>query len=435
MNKIYYVIILLCCFSLFTKAQNSNKAKLPFLELTNLNPTLEALWNKDKNQFIATALQYENMRDPKIKTQAEYLFVISTDGLRWQEVFEGADSSLIACQSDKKKSEYLVKYHNTNPEKRRKLLMPFFWNTFAQKGQIFGNRNFDNNVTVTNRTQISYPGYAEIFCGFADDQHIHLNAKKQNPNITVLEWLNKQRGYRNKVAAFGSWELFPYIFNEKRAKFEVNAGFEKINNSKNLDFLETQKQLNNQLEKSKHPWKNHLRPDTLTWAFAKNNLEKLHPKVVFIGFGETDEYAHEGNYEGYLDATFQFDSLLSELWFLIQNDEKYRNKTAILITTDHGRGRNNWKSHNALNAGSDEIWLGIFSPDLQKTGENTQAVEIKQDQLASTMAALIGFNFEVENQKIATKVEILFNHKNGQEKIKINEFLSEMPLKSIGIKK
>ena len=79
---------------------------------------------------------------------------------------------------------------------------------------------------VTNGYNFSYPGYSEILCGFADPG-IDSNAKKNNTNITVLEWLTQKPGFEKSAVAFGSWDVFPFIINETRSGIPVNAGWEK----------------------------------------------------------------------------------------------------------------------------------------------------------------------------------------------------------------
>ena len=49
--------------------------------------------------------------------------------------------------------------------------MPFFWGTIAKKGQVFGNPARKAAARVTNGLKFSYPGYSEMFCGFADPRH------------------------------------------------------------------------------------------------------------------------------------------------------------------------------------------------------------------------------------------------------------------------
>ena len=92
-------------------------------------------------------------------------------------------------------------------------------------GQIHGNRNLGSKVDLTNTLWFSYPGYNEILSGKADDERIDSNDKIPNPNKTVLEIANNDARYKDKVAAFGSWDVFPYIINDKRSGIPVNAGY------------------------------------------------------------------------------------------------------------------------------------------------------------------------------------------------------------------
>src|ERR1700712_2774523 len=129
------------------------------------------------------------------------IFIITTDGFRWQEVFTGADSLLI---NNKKYTAdtSLAKdmYWDASPGLRRKKLMPFFWNVIAKKGQLYGNRLLNNKVNMKNLYKISYPGYNEILTGYAD-WHFIPNTPVNNGNINILEYLNQQPAYKGKVAA------------------------------------------------------------------------------------------------------------------------------------------------------------------------------------------------------------------------------------------
>ncbi len=143
----------------------------------------------------------------------ENVIIVTLDGFRWQELFHGADESLIdkgpggVRDVDGLKS----RYWRPSLEERRIALMPFFWKTIAKQGQVFGDQSRKAAARVTNGLKFSYPGYSEMFCGFADPA-IDSNAQKNNPNMTVLEFLNAKSAYRGKVAAFATWDVFPFIF-------------------------------------------------------------------------------------------------------------------------------------------------------------------------------------------------------------------------------
>ena len=156
---------------------------------------------------------------------AENLILISVDGLRWQETFTGADKDLIENKDFVKDSERLKQdLWRDNAEERRKTLMPFLWNTIIPNGVIIGNRATGSLMDVANPWYFSYPGYNEMLTGAADPE-INSNKKVPNKNVTFLEWANNQSQYKGKVAAFGSWDVFPYILNTERSQLPVNAGF------------------------------------------------------------------------------------------------------------------------------------------------------------------------------------------------------------------
>ena len=157
------------------------------------------------------------------KRKTENIFIITLDGFRWQELYNGADPALIGKKEYVKDSVALKDtFWAPTSQKRRETLLPFFWSTIAKEGQLYGNREFKNYVNCSNKMWFSYPGYSEILTGGADDERINSNKKIDNPNVTVLEFLNNQPGYKGKVAAFGSWDVFPSIINEKRSGIPVN---------------------------------------------------------------------------------------------------------------------------------------------------------------------------------------------------------------------
>src|ERR1700704_4561388 len=76
---------------------------------------------------------------------AENIIIITTDGLRWQEVFKGMDSAIANNSKFNQDDSALIfkKYWDDVENERRKKLMPFLWSTIVAKGQVYGNRNYD----------------------------------------------------------------------------------------------------------------------------------------------------------------------------------------------------------------------------------------------------------------------------------------------------
>src|SRR5580698_3854887 len=161
--------------------------------------------------------------------QTRNIIFVMTDGLRWQEVFSGADASLMNKKEGKVADQAALKkaYWRETVEERRAALMPFLWSVVSKEGQIYGNPQKGSDAYVTNGLNFSYPGYNETLCGFPDAR-IDSNDKVLNPNVTMFEWLKKKPSFDGDIAAFGAWDLFPYIFNAERAGFLVNAGYDPL---------------------------------------------------------------------------------------------------------------------------------------------------------------------------------------------------------------
>ncbi|RYD80305.1 MAG: hypothetical protein EOP53_08265 [Sphingobacteriales bacterium] len=246
---------------------------------------------------------------------------------------------------------------------------------------------------------MSYPGYNEILTGYADP-FVITNKPNQNKNENLLEFLNKQPTYQNSVVAFSSWNIFPYILNEERSNIPVNSGYE-LTKEEDPVF-----EIINKVQDSVN-MKADTRYDLLTFLHAKEHIQKYHPKVMMLGLGETDEFGHRGEYDNYLQQANNVDKIIAELWYYVQTDPFYKNNTIFIITTDHGRGSrpSKWHSHSMLVKGASETWLAMIGPGIKAIGEMKSNTQIYQKQIAATVAAMVGENFEA-NHPIATAFKI-----------------------------
>ncbi|WP_323844705.1 alkaline phosphatase family protein [Microbulbifer magnicolonia] len=336
---------------------------------------------------------------------ADNLVLVSIDGLRWQEVFAGYDAALLESGALSAGAESLAeKYGGASAEEKRRRLMPFLWDTVGTRGVLVGNRNRGSKMAVTNSWWFSYPGYNELLSGKADPQ-IDSNDAVPNPNTTFLEWLNGKRNYRGRIAAFGSWDAFPAIINRERSGVYVNAGFEPAD-WKNLS--QRAQTLNQLLAQIPGAWDT-VRYDALTYGLAREYLLQHRPKVLYIALGETDDFAHEKKYGQYLRAAHRADQFIADLWQTLQSIDDYRGNTNLIITVDHGRGRDaaTWPHHASPQelqrkysgqhplaesgiAGSDEIWLAAIGPDIVAAGEVSGGETLYLNQVAATALLLLG---------------------------------------------
>lgn len=340
--------------------------------------------------------------------KTENIIIITTDGFRWQEVFKGVDP---AIANDKKfnqgDSTYIYKkYADSNPVASRQKLMPFFWSEIATKGQVYGNRELGSKVDVSNPYWFSYPGYSEIMTGNVDLQ-VNSNGYKPNPNSNVLEFLNKQSKLKAKIAAFGAWDAFDRILNEERSGFPVISAFDKVGGNKPTP---AQNLLNKMRDNSFKPFHEDECLDVFTHYQAMDELKNKKPKVLYIAYGETDEWAHHGDYRSYLDAANQVDKWIKEIWDFVQNDPQYKNKTSLFITVDHGRGdktKTQWTDHGADVAGASEIWFAAMGPEIAPKGEIKTESQFYQKQFAQTIAKILGYSFAT-NHPVSEEIKEVF---------------------------
>ena len=311
-------------------------------------------------QKVGFAVAEENVDHPNNNK----VFIITIDGLRWQELFFGADPSIIQDTTER----YAL--NSIDEGQRRRKLMPFLWSVVAKEGQIFGNRRHGNKVNVSNIYALSYPGYNEMFTG-STDLTIFNNRRIRNKNITLFEHLNRNSFFHDKIASFTSWDMFSYIFNKDRSKLHVNS---RCNPAKH------------NCEAAADHGSN--RNDEETFAAAKEYIINNSPRLVHIGLGGTDTYAHKKNYRQYLEQAKLADSIIGQLWRLVQSSPFYKQQTTFIITTDHGRGagRHNWHKHGMFIKGSSETWMALLGNGVRQIGEVTKATQLYQRQVAGTIA-------------------------------------------------
>ncbi len=343
---------------------------------------------------------------PPLKTRNVVLIV--SDGLRWQEIFSGADPTLLNEKDGgiwDDVNRLRRDYWRDDVAERRRALFPFLWGVVAQQGQIFGNQTKGSVAHVTNGLAFSYPGYNEMLSGHPDP-HIDSNEFGINPNLTVFEWLNRLPEFQGKVAVHGTWNVFADIFNEKRSQLVMQAGWDLPEKGQ----LTPSQELLNRLYRTT----TRLDDDDVYDSFLQIPLleyvQKSHPRVLFVGYGETDNWAHSGRYDLVLESAHQFDRFTEELWNTMQSIPEYRGQTTFIITTDHGRGSGpaEWKEHGVDQKGSENIWIAVLGPDTPALGERTNISPVTQAQIAATVAAFLGQDFAKDVSAAAPRLPDVF---------------------------
>jgi hypothetical protein len=287
----------------------------------------------------------------------------------------------------------------------------------AKQGQIYGNLTKGSDAHVTNTLNFSYPGYSETWCGFVDPG-INSNDKVLNRNETVLEWLNHKEAFHGRIAAFAAWDVMPFILNAPRSGLLVNAGWEPLTAIPATPRLDL---LNHLKAETPRYWENEPF-DPLPFYTALEYLKSQKPRVLYVSLGETDEWAHQGEYASYLEAAHRADDYLRVLWETVQSMPNYRGHTTLIFSPDHGRGPGleSWRNHGQSAPApqrnwpglpeSRQIWMVFLGPDTPALGERTYVAPVLQTQLAATVAALLGEDYDQDVPRAGKPIADVLKH-------------------------
>ena len=112
------------------------------------------------------------------------------------------------------------------------------------------------------------------------------------------------------------------------------------------------------------PWES-ARHDAFTFRFAMDDLQRRRPRVLYIALDETDDWAHERNYERVLDALHRTTATCGAL------DAGCRptRNTGTHVPDRDRRSRSrpradDWSKHGDDVVGADETWLIAAGPGL-----------------------------------------------------------------------
>lgn len=165
-----------------------------------------------------------------------------------------------------------------------------------------------------------------MFTGKAEDDVINTNSNVQNPFRTVFEHIKEQLGlHQSEVAVFASWEPIAKVAEHKRGTITTNAGPSVTYDPRDCDHDDVKMAPNdriavetmNYLQSRTTIEFEHMRHDVFTSQFAMTHLKTYRPRVLYVGLGETDEWAHYQNYGLYLKMIQFADKFLQELWAFV----------------------------------------------------------------------------------------------------------------------
>lgn len=235
-----------------------------------------------------------------------------------------------------------------------------------------------------------------MLSGFADPR-IDSNNRVPNPNVTVLEYLSGRPGFKDRVAAFGAWDLLPWILNVERSKLPAGDGYPPVPKPA----TDRERAINDMTEDLPPMWAGAPFDAPIMHA-AVECLRTRRPRVLYVMLGETDEWAHEDRYDLYLDAAWRGDRFIRRLWEMAQSMPEYKGRTALVVAIDHGRGATSadWTDHGRGVPAAERTWMAVMGPDTPPLGLR-EGVTVTTAQVAATIAELVGEDFRSGAPKAA----------------------------------
>ncbi len=207
---------------------------------------------------------------------------------------------------------------------------------------------------------MSLPGYSEIFSGRTPSCDNNDCPNTSEP--TLLDTWLKERS-TDRIALISSWSRIVRVAARDTSHIMVSAGRTELTRP---EFIHEDAELYDQIYRGAHsnPWPgtDSYRPDRFTGSIALRLLTVQRPNFLFIGLGDTDEFAHYGDYAGYIGAMHSADVIIGFVgdWLAAQRAQGRR--ALLIVTADHGRSAG-FRDHHGTPEAS-RVWalLSGFGP-------------------------------------------------------------------------
>lgn len=269
--------------------------------------------------------------------------LVVLDGVRWQDVFLGVDPELARATMLPAKEVVPVEE-----------LVPNLHRLATADGAAFGGPEVGEAMFASGPNYVSQPGYIEIFSERRPTE-CRSNRCAATTEPTLVDAIaNATNG---SVAVVSSWEVIAKAATASPADLVMSAGQARGENQSQLRVNEQAKRAL-EMGRIAAAWPGHgeYRPDRYTAEVALAYLEARRPRFLFLGLGDTDEYAHMGDYRGYLRALHAADATIGQLLETLDRMGDEGRHTTVLVTTDHGRERA-FMSHGGFAPESSRVWM------------------------------------------------------------------------------
>ena len=267
--------------------------------------------------------------------------VVTLDGARFQEIFWGVD----AAQARESGTP-------TRVRENARELMPNLHRQMTEQGAALGAGR-GPHISASGPDFVSLPGYAEIFTGRRATGCLD-NGCPGASFESIADQVAAQSGAKSAIIT--SWPAIERVGSRSK-RVAISTGRHAGLTRRSFERPGAVGDALRAAENEK-PWPGDgdFRRDRFTASLALGYLRAERPDFLFVGLGETDEFAHQGNYAGYLDALREADRFLGELAAELAARAQAGVQTALFVTADHGRAAS-FKDHGKPYPESARVWL------------------------------------------------------------------------------
>jgi hypothetical protein len=302
------------------------------------------------------------------------VIVVAIDGVRYEDVFVGADPELSAR-------------HGIPAGERRDAsrLLPNLTRLATESGASLGAPGV-GEIAASGPNFVSLPGYMEILTGRTRTGCTD-NQCGRVPFTTIADEIASTG---NEAGVVTSWPDIGKAASAAAGSIVASVG---RHGGSRRDVLESDPRVGPLLREGEHggphPGYGDFRPDAQTGDVALAYLESRRPAFLFVGLGETDEYGHRDDYRSYLAALSRADAIIGRLAEVAAALRREGHETTLFVTTDHGREKA-FESHGREHPESARVFLLAAGAGIAARGRVTSPETRHLADLAPTIRHLVG---------------------------------------------
>jgi hypothetical protein len=309
--------------------------------------------------------------------------VVVLDGARWQDVLMGVDGEL-ALQA------------KIDPRAANVPTMPRLAELARTRGAVFGAPGSGTVMSASGPNFVSLPGYTEILGG-RPPRGCESNQCPPTARATLADDVRAWSDSPRDVAVFSSWPDLVRVASNHPTSLVVSGGRSLRYNE---SVLREDAVVSDLLERGAGalawPGEADFRPDRFTAPLAIRYLEIARPRFLFLSLGETDEYAHRGDYANYLEALRFADDAIAKIVEALDRMGERGRRTTVFVTADHGRA-SDFRDHGGKWPESARSWLVAIGAGVGSRGEIQGREERRLADIAPTARAWLGMPADSED--------------------------------------